>query len=334
MTGVNWGLVGNGWAVELLRRQLARGTTHHAYLITGPEGVGRARLAAAFAQALLCEQPPEPGGHCGSCRACRQVPQHSHPDLHWVDRPPDKQGITIEQVRELQRQLALAPMAGAGRVAVLTEVDKASEGAANALLKTLEEPAPRVHLVLTASDAEDVPPTIASRCEVLALRPVPTEEIAGALEAKAESAARAHEVAALADGRPELARQMLSEPGLFQRRAGYAAELDEVLSLGLPARFALAERWKDDENIEERLRVWLIPLGEALRAGPETGTSRARRLGTAIQARQALEATLRTLEALRRNANTRLAVETLMLDLPRAASSAQDKPAGLRAARP
>jgi DNA polymerase-3 subunit delta' len=334
MTGVNWGLVGNRWAVELLRRQLARSTTHHAYLITGPEGAGRARLATAFAQALLCEQPPEPGGHCGTCRACRQVPQHSHPDLHWVERLPDKQGLTIEQVRELQRQLALAPMAGARRVAVLTEVDKASEGAANALLKTLEEPAPRVHLVLTASDVEEVPPTIASRCEVLALRPVPAAEITGALEAEAGSAARAREVAALADGRPELARRMLSDPGLYQRRAGYAADLDEVLSLGLPGRFALAERWKDDENLEERLRVWLIPLGESLRADAEASTSRARRVGGVAQARQALEATLRTLEALRKNANTRLAIETLMLDLPRGVSSDQDKRTGRPVGRP
>jgi DNA polymerase-3 subunit delta' len=316
MAGMNWGQVGNAWAVGLLRRQLARGTTHHAYLITGPEGVGRARLASALAQALLCEQPPQPGEWCDVCRACRQVPGRGYPDLHWVDRPGDKQGITIDQVRELQRQLALAPLAGRWRVAVLTEVDRASEGAVNALLKTLEEPAPRVRLLLTASDAEEVAPTIASRCEVLALRIVPTEEIAAALEARGGTAVRAHDVAELADGRPELALQMLSEPALYERRAGYAAELRETLDLGLAARFALADHWKEDEHLEERLTVWLIQLGRALRRGAPESTARSGGQPNPAQARQALDATRRTLEALRRNANVRLAVETLMLDLP------------------
>jgi DNA polymerase-3 subunit delta' len=312
MSIMDWGTVGNEWAADLLRRQMARGASHHAYLITGPEGVGRSRLAQALAQALLCERPPEAGVWCGNCRACRQVPQHGYPDLHWVDRPPDKQGLTIEQVRELQRQLSLAPMAGARRVAVLTEVDRASEGAANALLKTLEEPGSRVHLVLTASDPEEVPPTIASRCEILALRPVSTEELAGYLMARGEPAERAAHVARLADGRPELALEMLADPTRLERRAGYADELSEALRLDLAGRFAMAELWKDDENLQERLEVWLISLGAELRSAAPAEAS---------QVRQALGATLRTLEALRRNGNARLAVEALMLDLPRRASA-------------
>jgi len=317
---VDWGLIGNAWAVDLLRRQLARRTTHHAYLITGPEGAGRGRLALAFAQAILCENPPHPGDWCGVCRACALVPGRTHPDLHWVERPEDKQGITIEQVRELQRQLSLSSLAGGGRVAVLVEVDKASEGAANALLKTLEEPAPRVVLLLTASDVEEVPPTVASRCEVLALRPVPLAEIAAAIEARGESAAGARQVARLASGRPELALRMVADPALRSRRLTYGTELGEALELGLAARFALAEQWKEDEHLEERLTIWLILLGDAVRGkvegpGGERPTDVPSLLDLA-QARRALDATLHTLEALRRNANPRLAVETLMLDLP------------------
>jgi DNA polymerase-3 subunit delta' len=237
-----------------------------------------------------------------------------------VERPEDKQGITIEQVRDLQRQLALASFAGGGRVAVLVDVDRASEGAANALLKTLEEPGRRVHLLLTAGDVEEVPPTIASRCEILALRPVPTAEIAAALQAQGESEASAQDLARLALGRPELALQMAADAGLRSRRQGHAAALKETLTLGLVGRFALAEQWKDDENIEERLAVWLGLLGETLR-----GVADGRRSGAEAafptltgpdQARQALEAGVRTLEALRRNANQRLALETMMLDLP------------------
>jgi DNA polymerase-3 subunit delta' len=320
ITDVDWGLIGNGWAVDLLRRQLARSTTHHAYLFTGPGGVGRARLALAFAQAILCENPPQPGDWCGACRACRQVPERKYPDLHWIETLEEKQGITIDQVRDLQRQLSLSSLAGGGRVAVLLEVEKASEGAANALLKTLEEPARRVCLVLTASDADEVPPTIASRCELLALRLVPQAEIASALEARGQGPAAAREVAGMANGRPGLALQMISDPALRRRRLAHAAELQETMDLGLAGRFALADRWKEDEHLEERLMVWLTLLGDDVRAAIEEAGGEGSMTGTlpqkAIHARQALDAVLRTLEALRRNANVRLALETLMLDLP------------------
>ena len=330
MATVDWGVIGHGWAVDLLQRQLARATAHHAYLITGPDGVGRVRLALAFAQALLCEAPPRPGEFCGACRACRQVPGRSYPDLHWVERPEDKQGISIEQVRELQRQLSLSSLAGGGRVAVLLEVDKASEGAANALLKTLEEPAGRVHLLLTASDVEEVPPTIASRCEVLALRPVALAEIVSAIEARGASAAEAREVAALANGRPELALRMLADPALRSRRLGYATQLNDTLQLGLAGRFGLADEWKEDEHLEERLAVWLVLLGDALRSAAGTAAGEKpttiAQLRDQVQIRRALEAILRTLNALKSNANTRLAIETLMLDLPAANLAASAKP--------
>jgi DNA polymerase-3 subunit delta' len=320
MTAMDWGLIGHGWAVALLQRQLARGTTHHAYLITGPEGVGRVRLALAFAQAILCEAPAQPGDWCGACRACRQVPGRHYPDLHWVERPEDKQGITIEQVRELQRQLSLSSLAGSGRVAVLEGVEGASEGAANALLKTLEEPARRVTLLLTASDVEDVRPTIVSRCEVLTLRAVPSADIAAALEARGASVSTAQEAARLAHGRPELALQILEDPNLRGRRLGYARQLKETLGLGLPGRFALADEWKEDDSLEERLTVWLNLLGDDLR-GAATSSSGGRwtdgsLLRDPVLIRRALQAILRTVEALHRNANVRLAVETMMLELP------------------
>jgi len=320
MIAVSWGLVGNAWAVDLLRRQLERGTTHHAYLFTGPEGVGRARLALAFAQTILCEAPPRPGEWCGACRACRQVPERRYPDLHWVERPQDKQGITIEQGRELQRQLALTPMAGGRRVAILVGMDEASEGAANALLKTLEEPPPRVYLLVCAGDVEEVPPTIVSRCEVLALRPVPVQVIAEALEAHGADKAKAEELAGLADGRPELALRMLAEPALHDRRRAYAGELQEVLRLGLAGRFAVAEQWREDDQLEQRLGVWVNLLGEAMRRDfreSSGGRTDGSWLPDPKTARSALDATLRSLEALRRNANARLALEVLMLDLPR-----------------
>lgn len=315
----------HGWAIDLLRRQMERGSLHHAYLISGPEGVGRRSLAMWLAAALLCEQPPAPGETCGACRACRQVPQATYPDLHIVERGDDRQGISIEQVRELQRQLALSPLAGGRRVALIHDVDRASLGAANALLKTLEEPPPRVVLVLTAIDPEDMPPTIVSRCETLALRPLPTAVIAAALERRGARPAEAEEWARLSAGRPTWAMRLMDDPAMRKRRAEHATAFREILSGDLEQRFALAGVWTDrksgldDESLEERLSVWLVLAGDALHSEspPGSGQGGEGHLTGRIEAREAVQVILRTLDGLRHNVNPRLALELMMLDLPR-----------------
>jgi len=284
---------------------------HHAYLFTGPAGVGRRSLATALAQSILCLAAPASGEWCGECRACRQVPAGTYPDLHVVERPEDKKGIGIDQVRELQRSLALTPMDGQARVALLFEFEAASEGAANALLKTLEEPSPRVRLVLTASDVEDVPPTVSSRCEVLALRPVAEREIADSLERRGASAEEARELARMSGGRPKLAMELLTDPAKRDRRSSHSAALEEAMRLDLAGRFALAEKWANDEDLDERLSTWAFLLGEVARSTGGKGQAQ-----DASSARQAIHAVAGTQEALRRNANVRLALELLMLDLP------------------
>jgi hypothetical protein len=124
---------------------------------------------------------------------------------------------------------------------------------------------------------------------------------------------------------------MLADSALHGRRLGYASQFEEILELGLAGRFALADEWKEDEHLEERLGVWLILLGDELRSASESlggeGAAQGPHLRDSAQVRQALEAILRTLAALRRNANTRLALETLMLDLPSLNQTASAKPA-------
>lgn len=318
---MDWGLIGNAWAVRLLQRQLQRGTLHHAYLIAGPEGIGREALATALAQAVLCEQPPAAGTWCGECRACRGVPAGGTPDLHRVEREEGKQGIAIEQVRELQRQLALTPLGSRGRVALLIDFDRASEGAANALLKTLEEPAGRVVLVLTAADVDSVPATIASRCETLTLRPVPPGEMTAALVRAGTAPDRARRIVEASDGRPSLAWRLLAEPDLLERRSGHRQALEEAMRLDLAGRFALVEAWHGDEELEERLGVWISVLRQSLRRalsseqGGGTAVPGLESLPAGAQ-RAALGAALEASEAIQRNANARLALEALMLELP------------------
>ncbi|RMF26035.1 MAG: DNA polymerase III subunit delta', partial [Chloroflexi bacterium] len=149
-----WPVIGHEGAVALLQRAVMTGRLGHAYLFTGPTGVGKGTLAQALAQAVLCTGDAPP---CGRCRACRLVEAGHHPDLHWL--APQDGSLKIEQVRELERQLALTPVEGSRHVAVLEGMEQATVGAANALLKTLEEPPPAVLLILLTEEADALLPT-------------------------------------------------------------------------------------------------------------------------------------------------------------------------------
>jgi DNA polymerase III gamma/tau subunit len=103
----NWNMLGHEWAVDLLRGHLANGRTRHAYLFTGPDGVGRRTLALRFAQALNCSQPTAAGIPCGECRACTLIERMQHPDLSVVQAEEGTNTLKVDQIRELQRTLSL-----------------------------------------------------------------------------------------------------------------------------------------------------------------------------------------------------------------------------------
>ena len=147
-----------------LARARAADQVHGAYLFSGPPGTGKRETALWFARLLLCERDgAEP---CGSCRGCLRTEQAgerelNHPDLWLVE--PDGNAVKIEQVRTLQRSLALVANEGGRRVAILSSAERMRAEAANALLKTLEEPPENATLVLIATSANALPPTVRSR---------------------------------------------------------------------------------------------------------------------------------------------------------------------------
>ena len=134
----------------------------HAWLFTGPPGSGRSVAARAFAAALLC-----PAGGCGECASCRQVQAGTHADLLLVR--PEGLSYGVKQTRDLVLRAAGAPAGGRWQVVVFEDADRCTEQAANALLKAIEEPAPRTVWLLCAPSAEDLVPTIRSRCRVVTL---------------------------------------------------------------------------------------------------------------------------------------------------------------------
>ncbi len=217
-----WDILGHEWAVELLQGHLTQDRVRHAYLLTGPPGIGRRTLALRFTQALLCTQVPAPGGFCGNCRECRQADRMQHPDLTIV-QPEEPNGmIKVDHVRELQRGLHLAPYQARYKIALLLQFERANLNAANALLKILEEPPEHVILLLTAASPERLLPTIVSRCEVLRLRQQPTALVQTGLEDQGLDPAQAHLLAHISDGRPgTLVRWPENQPCLRNGRPGW-----------------------------------------------------------------------------------------------------------------
>ena len=228
--GVFGGLAGQDEAVAVLRQaataaaavlrgEHATGMTH-AWLFTGPPGSGRSVAARAFAAALLC-----PGGGCGQCPSCHQVRAGTHADLLLVR--PDGLSYGVRQTRGLVLRAAGAPSGGRWQVVVFEDADRATEQAANALLKAIEEPAPRTVWLLCAPSAEELVTTIRSRCRLVTLRTPPSAAVAQVLAADGVDPERALAAARAAQGHIGRARRLATDPQAAQRR-------DEVLAV--PAR--------------------------------------------------------------------------------------------------
>ena len=226
-----------------------RGVTH-AWLFTGPPGSGRSVAARAFAAALLCKF-----GGCGECPSCRQVRAGTHADLLLVR--PEGLSYGVRQTRDLVLRAAGAPAGGRWLVVLFEDADRCTEQAANALLKAIEEPAPRTVWLLCAPSAEDLVTTIRSRCRVMTLRVPPTEAVAAVLvDRDGVEPARALEAARAAQGHIGRARRLASDPDAAARRAAVLKVPVQATSLGpaLAAAAALVKTAEDEaKSVTEQL---------------------------------------------------------------------------------
>jgi DNA polymerase-3 subunit delta' len=227
-------------AVSLLRRYLAAGTTPSGLLFAGEEGVGKEKTARAFVSALLCRAPGA-GGACGACPDCRLLGSGGHPNLlHIV---PETHFLRIDEVRSLKEELSLKAFSDRPRVALLVPADRMTTQAANALLKTLEEPPPGTHLLLIAHRVSQVMPTIVSRCQRIPFFPLPAETVGEILAGLPEAAGRAggeiRLAALLSGGSPGRALAIL--PELADERGTWLS----LLANPSPRQaIAFAETWK------------------------------------------------------------------------------------------
>lgn len=175
MADVFEGILGQPQVREFLRSTIEHNRASHAYLFTGPAGSNKTAAAYAFAQAIVC---PKKG--CGACEECRRVKRRNHPDVRYYS-PAGAHGYLVEQVREIVADASMAPIRAQHKVYILDRVDQLGVQAANAFLKTLEEPEGPITFILLGRTREGVLPTLVSRCQVVPFRHIPASEAAGIL---------------------------------------------------------------------------------------------------------------------------------------------------------
>lgn len=228
------GLMGHGAVADLLRREAS--APGHAYLFVGPDGVGKAFVARAFAGLILC---PQSGDHEEACRSCRRIRSGNHPDLVMVV-PEGRASLGVDQARSMISQASLVPVESDRRVFLIGEAEMMTEQAANALLKTLEEPNPSTVFILVAESEDDFPPTVASRCRRVHFGRMMEDELVAALEDRGLEQAEARVVALVAGGRPGFALSLATRPEVADLRKAWLAVPERVT--GRPGEaFMLAE---------------------------------------------------------------------------------------------
>jgi DNA polymerase-3 subunit delta' len=194
-----------------LQQRRAQGRLAHALLLTGPAGVGKYQLAELFAQSLLCAQPQADGQPCGQCHSCSLYTAETHPDLYRLRPEEDSRVIRIDQIRALIQGMSLSSHYGRHKVVILNPADAMNMAAANALLKTLEEPPADTVLLLITDRPSFLPATIRSRCQTLRLALPARDEAQAWLAAQLANPQEAAVLLALAAGAPLAARDLADE---------------------------------------------------------------------------------------------------------------------------
>ncbi len=253
----------NDQVLERFARLMHEGRLAHAYLFVGPVQTGKTQTALAVARLVNCEEPS--AGPCGACVSCRKIISGNHPDIHVVNS--DEGSIKIEQIRTLLGRSQLRPYEAKTKVFIIRDAQNMTIEAANALLKTLEEPSPNTLMILTTALPEANLDTIKSRCHTVQFFPVAVNRITQVLSDEGLSAVQARFLAVYTDGCLGQARALAQE-GLAQ---GKNKMLDEILFNRHNDDY-LKELAKDDVKAAQALQVLLTFFRDVLLLKSGAGT--------------------------------------------------------------
>jgi len=330
-----WQVVGQDRVVSILQRGLEQGTLSHAYMLVGPPHVGKMTVALNLAQAVNCDSPEPP---CGDCQSCQKVIAGNHADIQVINLTQngdvgEAKLISIDQVRDMQHSASLPPFEGKCKVFIIEDAELLSIEAANSLLKTLEEPTDKTLFLLLTTNEKFLPETVVSRCQRLELTPVPSPGVEEALQRRwGIEPKQAKLLARLSRGCLGWAIVATSGEQILQERAEKLENLYEVIRADTEARFGhaaqLATQYTQDRSaVQERLDLWLgwwrdLLLVKAACPDYVANIDQLNMLNSAAgqytmeQVRDCIGSIRAAERQLRRNANPRLVLEVLMLDMP------------------
>jgi len=331
-----WQLRGHRKALLFFDISIKEGKVSHAYLLSGQPHIGKMKLAINLAQALNCREKEVP---CGQCQSCQRIENLKHADIRVVGlksdddlKPFPRTMISKEQISRVRHEVSLPPYEGEFRVVIIDGAENMSQGAANAFLKTLEEPSEKVLFILLTADESRLPETITSRCQKVELLPVASLEIEEELKERGLSQEKAKLLSKLSKGRIgwaitasenediiENRNKRIKEAislinGDYEERFSYAAGLARQFAREREVLWEIVELWLDlwrdlmmvkiglDEDIINiDIKEELLTLSKELEVNG---------------IKKAIEDILETGRKLKLNANPQLALEVLMLSLP------------------
>lgn len=314
-------IIGHVHNIRVLQRSIERGRLHHAYIFSGPEGVGKRLIALSLAKALNCMDMET--DFCGCCVSCKKIEAGNHPDVKIVE--PDGQQIKIDQIRELQRDLQFRPFEGKKRVFIIDEADRMGLPASNSLLKTLEEPPRDSILILITANFHSILPTIVSRCQRLSFSSLPISDVERVLiDKKGSEAGTARIISSISEGSIGKALRE-DEDSIIEEREKVFTGFMELKGKGIVDIFKMAEDLAKDDDLEGILKALKVLYRDmaVLKGGSRGIINRdmVSRIGDEAKD-MPMEAILDgfdlisgTEDMIKRNINKQLALEVMMMRL-------------------
>ena len=316
-------ILGHDRIIEVLQRSLRGGKTAHSYLFEGVPGCGRKKTALTLIQALFCTALPDDA--CGVCPSCRKIEGGNHPDIHLLSPLPDKRDISVDQLREMQRELSLRPYEAPRKACIIDPAERLNASSANSLLKTLEEPPGNALIILLTENAGMLLSTVRSRCQLIRFAPLSPEHVLSLLERSGMAPETAALVAPMSGGSLQKALELDNE-SLSVRRESVLSRVGQMNINRIATVFDAAEELSGNRDATlELLDMLLSFFRDAVHLGAgskEIVNSSVRPAIESIASKwplprnmELLERIYETRRAVQRNANPKLSLDQLFMNM-------------------